>query len=87
MNTYEEKKLELLASQGLDMVVEEPFSREFSNTSPEKFMNEFLIKGLNVRVLYLGYDFAFGKERAGSVEMLKTVCCRPRNRNSCSAAI
>lgn len=70
INTYEEK-LELMAREGLEVVVEEPFSREFSNISPDQFVDQFLLSKLGVEVLYLGYDFAFGKERAGSVEVLK----------------
>ena len=34
LSTYDEK-LELLAGCGIDVTVEEPFSREFSTTSPE----------------------------------------------------
>lgn len=70
INSYEEK-LELLGRYGADIVVEEPFSREFSNTSPEQFLEEILIAKLGAKVLYLGYDFAFGKGRAGSAETIK----------------
>ena len=70
LNTYEEKN-ELLAKHGMSVIVEEKFTREFSNTSPETFVNDFIVHGLAAHVLYLGYDFTFGKERAGSVETLK----------------
>lgn len=70
LNTYEEK-LALLADSGVDVIIEEPFSREFSNITPDQFVNQFLVRGLEARVLYLGYDFAFGKERSGSVETLE----------------
>jgi riboflavin kinase/FMN adenylyltransferase len=70
INTYEEK-CELLGRYGADIVVEQPFDREFSNTTPEKFVDEFLLGRLATKVLYLGYDFAFGRERAGSVDVLR----------------
>lgn len=70
LNTYEERA-ELLHEHGMQLVVEENFTREFSNTSPEAFVSDFLVRGLAAKVLYLGYDFTFGKERAGSVETLK----------------
>lgn len=70
LNTYEEKT-ELFGDYGADITVEEPFSREFSNTTPEEFVDKFLIGKLGTRVLYLGYDFAFGKERSGSIELMK----------------
>lgn len=72
INTYEEK-CELLGRYGADLVVEQPFDRQFSNTTPEQFVDEFLVGSLATKVLYLGYDFAFGKERAGSVEVLKSL--------------
>jgi riboflavin kinase/FMN adenylyltransferase len=70
LNTYEEKH-ELLFHYGADLVVEEPFSREFSNVTPDQFVNQLLIGAMNAKAIYLGYDFAFGKERAGSVETIK----------------
>ncbi len=70
LNTYEEK-LDLLGLVGVDVLIEEPFSREFSNITPDQFVNQFLAQALGTKVLYLGYDFAFGKERSGSVETLQ----------------
>ena len=70
LNTYEEKH-DLLFHYGADLVIEEPFSREFSNTTPDQFVNQVLVEKLDAKVLYLGYDFAFGKERSGSLETLR----------------
>jgi riboflavin kinase/FMN adenylyltransferase len=70
INTYEEK-LELLERYGVELVLELPFSREFSNTTPEEFVDHYLRRGLSAQALYLGYDFAFGKERAGSVQVME----------------
>jgi riboflavin kinase/FMN adenylyltransferase len=72
INTYEEK-IELLGQHGIQCVMEEPFSREFSNITPEEFVKKHLIESLGTHVLYLGYDFAFGKARSGSVETLKAL--------------
>lgn len=70
INTYEEK-LELLLENGADVVIEEPFSREFSNTTAEEFVSDLLVKKLGAKVLYLGYDFAFGKGRSGSLDTVR----------------
>jgi riboflavin kinase/FMN adenylyltransferase len=70
INSYEEK-LELLTRFGADLVIEEPFSREFSNITPDQFVTQLLVGKLDTKVLYLGYDFAFGKERSGSVETIR----------------
>lgn len=70
INTYEEK-IDLIHQYGVDLVIEEPFSREFSNITPDQFVNQFLVQKLDTKVLYLGYDFAFGKERSGSIETIQ----------------
>lgn len=70
LNTYEEKH-ELLLANGADVVVEEPFSREFSNITPDEFVGQLLVEKLKTKVLYLGYDFAFGKGRSGSLETIR----------------
>ena len=71
LNTYEEK-LELLEKYGVDSVFEIPFSREFSNLTAAEFIHDFLLRRLDVRTLYLGHDFGFGRGRTGSVEILQT---------------
>ncbi len=73
LNTYEEK-IELLENMGVDLVVEEPFSREFSNITPEKFLSDILLKTLSTKVLYVGYDFKFGNNRTGNLEFLQNFC-------------
>ncbi|MCO5141779.1 MAG: bifunctional riboflavin kinase/FAD synthetase [Oligoflexia bacterium] len=70
LTTYDEK-IELIQAAGIQTVVEEPFSREFSNISPEDFIDKYLIAGLGAKSLILGYDFAFGKERSGSLDVMK----------------
>src|SRR3989344_2548043 len=59
---------------GVDVAIEEPFSREFSTIAPEKFLRDILLKRLSALAVYVGYDFAFGKDRAGSLELLKEFC-------------
>jgi riboflavin kinase/FMN adenylyltransferase len=73
LSTYDEK-IELLESLGLDVIVEEPFSREFSVIEPERFFNEVLLQRLRAEVIVVGYDFAFGKERNGHLEALESFC-------------
>ena len=75
LNTYEEKH-ELLLANGAEAVVEEPFSREFSNITPEEFVSGLLVGKLNAKVLCLGYDFAFGKGRSGSLDTIRELSAR-----------
>jgi riboflavin kinase / FMN adenylyltransferase len=71
LTTYDEK-LELLARTGIDAVVEQPFSREFSTTPPERFFSDVLVGKLGAEAIVVGYDFAFGKERAGHLAALES---------------
>ena len=70
INTYEER-LELLRGKGIDFLVEEKFDEKFSNISREDFVQNILIEKLNAKVLILGHDFVFGKDRKGNVSYLK----------------
>jgi riboflavin kinase/FMN adenylyltransferase len=73
LSTYDEK-LELLGSAGLDLVIEEPFSREFSTIAPQQFFSDVVLRTLNAQAIVVGYDFAFGKERQGHLEALEKFC-------------
>lgn len=55
-------------------MIEEPFSREFSEIQPERFFSEVLVKSICPQAIYVGYDFGFGRDRAGSLEILRKLC-------------
>jgi len=73
LSTYDEK-IEILESLGVDLLVEEPFSREFSTLSAEQFFRRVLLRQLGAEVIVVGYDFAFGKERNGHLNALEALC-------------
>lgn len=73
INTYDEK-LDLLREIGVDVVIEEPFSRQFSTITPETFFRDILVKRISAHAIYVGYDFGFGKNRSGSLELLEKLC-------------
>jgi riboflavin kinase/FMN adenylyltransferase len=78
IQTYDEK-LKFLASyqyqgKGFDSVVEELFSQELFNLSAREFFDKVILRGFNAQVLYVGHDFAFGKNREGTYEVLKSYC-------------
>ena len=64
-------KARMLATQGVDIVIEITFDAALQTMSPEAFVRDVLHTALNVRHLFAGADFAFGKGRAGSVEFLQ----------------
>jgi riboflavin kinase/FMN adenylyltransferase len=73
LSTYDEK-IEQLGKLGLDFIIEEPFSREFSTIPPEQFFTDVLLRRLSAEVIVVGYDFAFGKERQGHLDALGQFC-------------
>lgn len=70
LNTLEEKR-RLIAASHVDYLVEIPFTKEFSDITPEQFVDDILLAKFNVQVLIVGYDYAFGKKRKGSAKFLK----------------
>lgn len=73
LTTYDEK-IGLLGELGLDAVVEEPFSPEFANISPENFFREIVQRAIGAECVVVGYNFAFGKDRQGNLELLGAFC-------------
>ncbi|MFC1554108.1 bifunctional riboflavin kinase/FAD synthetase [candidate division KSB1 bacterium] len=66
-----DEKIEVLREYEIDRLLVIPFTREFSQTSPESFVSEILCKKLGLKCLIIGHDHGFGKNREGSIEFLK----------------
>jgi riboflavin kinase/FMN adenylyltransferase len=66
-----ERRAELLEQAGADVVVALPFTREVAALSPDAFCDDILLSGVRARAIVVGYDFAYGRERAGNVETLR----------------
>ena len=66
-----ETRQRFLSSFGIDALFELPFNSSLSNLSPKDFIETILLEKLNVRNIVVGPDFRFGKNREGSVSLLK----------------
>ena len=66
-----EERIEQLRSFGIDYLLIIPFTKEFARTSSRSFITDVLVRAINTRVLVIGYDHRFGKNREGSFENLK----------------
>lgn len=69
IDTLEEKKKKL-EKIGLDHLIIQNFTREFSRIKHVNFVRDILIKKLNVDHLVIGYDHHFGRNREGSIKEL-----------------
>ena len=70
MLTTMEEKTQLLEKFGLDDLIIEPFTKEFSRLSALDFVREILVRQLHIKQLVIGYDHHFGKNREGNFEQL-----------------
>ena len=66
-----EERIEELRKFGIDYLLIIPFTKEFSRTSSRNFITDILVRAINTKVLVIGYDHRFGKNREGSFENLK----------------
>ncbi len=66
-----DQKLEILASTGVDSTVVLHFDHARSQEEPEQFVREVLVDAIRARVVVVGEDFHFGRQRRGNVELLR----------------
>ncbi len=71
MLTTIDEKIQLLEKFGLDHLIIEPFTKEFSQLTAEEFVKNVLIDHLKTKKLIIGYDHRFGKNREGDFEQLQ----------------
>ncbi|MEX1192107.1 MAG: bifunctional riboflavin kinase/FAD synthetase [Brumimicrobium sp.] len=65
------EKLEKLKRIGLQNVIVHPFTKEFSRLTATEFVRDILVNKINIKTIVIGYDHQFGKNREGTLELLK----------------
>jgi riboflavin kinase / FMN adenylyltransferase len=58
---------------GIEQAIVIRFNRDFASTDAEKFLREAIFQRLKAQEVYLGKGFAFGKNRAGNIDLLKKI--------------
>lgn len=69
LTTIREKET-ILGNLGIENLLIINFTKEFSQQSAEKFFSDYIINGIGLREIIIGYDHHFGKGRGGSIETL-----------------
>jgi riboflavin kinase / FMN adenylyltransferase len=64
------RRLELIGEHGIDVCILEPFTAELAALEPDEFVTTVLVRTLKVRAVVVGYDFTYGRRRAGTTEHL-----------------
>lgn len=66
-----EMKSELLGGLGLDLLIYNTFSLDIARWTPEEFVRGFLIERLDVKAVFVGFNYSFGFKGAGTPKMLE----------------
>jgi len=71
-----EQRLEWFGALGMEAAVVLPFTMELSRLAPEDFVEEILVRQLQVRAVVVGDNFRFGHKQAGDVKFLRQLGMR-----------
>jgi riboflavin kinase/FMN adenylyltransferase len=69
LNTIDEK-IQILSQIGIENLLIVNFTKQFSLQSPEEFVDKYLVNGIGVKEVVIGYDHHFGKGRGGDIDIL-----------------
>ena len=70
LTTLDEKKF-ILEKFGIDNLIVQNFTLEFSQMTSEEFIKKILVNDIGVSHIVIGHDHKFGKDRLGDEEKLK----------------
>lgn len=63
----------LLSQYGADHTLALPFNADMAGMTPEAFIDEIIVAALQAKVVCVGHDFHFGKNRGGTPSMLRSI--------------
>ena len=61
--TLYDQKVELIEKSGIDVLIVVPFTKEFAAITAKEYVLDLLIKRIGARVIVVGEDYTFGKNR------------------------
>ncbi len=68
-----DEKVKIFEALGVENLFVVNFTKEFSQLSPEDFIVKYLIDGIGLGEIVIGYDHHFGKGRGGNVNILRSI--------------
>jgi riboflavin kinase/FMN adenylyltransferase len=68
-----DEKIALLEQHGIQHLVVQSFTRDFSMLNHDSFIREYLVKKIGVKKMVIGYDHQFGHDRKGSFAELQSL--------------
>jgi len=70
INTIEER-ISLFKKSKIDNLIVHPFTKEFSELDSEDYVKNILVDQLKAKIVLIGYDHKFGKNRTADINNLK----------------
>ncbi len=70
------EKVERLEALGVEQLVLLPFDQDLANLTPEEFVEQVLVGQLKAQKISVGFNFCFGRNRAGTAENLRAIAAR-----------
>ena len=65
------QKLKLINDAGIDVIFQIPFTKQFATISACDFVRNILVEKIGIKGIVVGYDYTFGHNREGNIELLK----------------
>ena len=67
------QKSELISGFGVATMLQLEFNQELADLSPEQFVEQILVQGLNAKLVLVGEGFRFGHQGSGNFELLQSL--------------
>ncbi len=74
--TATQHKIALIRAFGVGHLLMIQFNRDFASTPPENFVEQLVLNSNPLREICVGHEWSFGKNRAGSLDLLKKLGAR-----------
>ena len=70
LNTIDERK-QILTDLGIDKIAIQKFTKEYSRLTAIEFIRDILVNKLKAKIVVVGYDHHFGRNRSANIDDLK----------------
>ncbi len=70
--TRHDQKTELIEKSGIDVLICIPFDKAFASITAHDFIETILVNKIGMKGIIIGPDYSFGKNRIGTIEVLKS---------------
>lgn len=72
--TWSDRKADLIRELDVDGMVVYPTDEKLLALTPQEFFRQIVVEQLGARAMVEGPNFFFGKDRAGDIEVLRSLC-------------